>query len=291
MANRITVVTDAAVDISPNVVKKYSISIVPRRFRTGRKVGSVDSKRPISEYLKILKPRERSKMRYLAADSGDYLSAYKNVQNHGNSALVILPPETADSSYEAAIAARGLLQRKRDINIIRAKTVASGLKFLVETCSAFISTESNPDIVNAFISRLQNEIRCKLIIKDRMKLSIYPEPEGLELYWAQVFFRKGWVSFTQQGTLMTNKNKKGLGSLLPGQRLFIEYSRGTQRLVRKIHKGLRGQKNVSIESLLVVPEGFFCAKSVIIMNIVPTKNRVNEISSWARHWGKFSRTD
>lgn len=287
MAENILVITDALTPVSRQAVDRFRIGILPRTVQIKKKELRLDRDTLLTA-VEVQSVLRQKKGKILPVDPDEDLADLRRADPDVQ-LLVLLPPKSLDSIVEHAVVSRGILKGQRSIEVTQTSCSGYGLKVLVEAVAEFAASETNWEIISTFAERLQGEIRSALLVRGRFQppCEHCSEPRGLKSLFISLFGRTELylVKSSQQLVGMSKDHFEELGSD-PSLELHIQYSRGSQKLIKKFfseHPGLL--KNT--QSLLLKPETLSQAKKVVLFHFVPTKERIRKLAEWAKHWGKI----
>ncbi|MBO8137754.1 MAG: DegV family protein [Desulfotomaculum sp.] len=151
----VKIVTDSTADLSPDLLKKYDISMIPLKVNFGTESYKDQIEIKPEEFYKRIK-NEKSIPSTSQPSPGEIYEVFKSLADQGHSIISIHISSHLSGTYQAALLAKSMLP-DADIHVIDSGTVSVGLGLLVlEAAKAAAEGKSMEDVINVVKQTIPN---------------------------------------------------------------------------------------------------------------------------------------
>ena len=146
----VRIVTDSLSDITSDIAKELDISVVPVYVRFGEEVYRDRVEMTTDEFYHRL-VHDSKWPTTTQPTPGDFLNVYNKLAEETNEILVITLSRKLSGTYESALHAKGLLQKRCRVEVIDSETVVMGLGLIVISAAKAVRAGKNLDEMVSFV--------------------------------------------------------------------------------------------------------------------------------------------
>ncbi|MCK5433844.1 MAG: DegV family protein, partial [Dehalococcoidales bacterium] len=148
----VNIVTDSLSDITDDLARELGITVVPLYVRFGEEVFRDRVEMTTDEFYHKLVHGDTFPTT-TQPPPGDFVDVYKKLAKETDEILVIVVSSKLSGTYESALNAKGLVEKKCRIEVIDSLTVAMGLGLIVISVAKAAQAGANLDEVTDLARR------------------------------------------------------------------------------------------------------------------------------------------